>query len=321
MQSYRFGGVYARQEEFPYRQSKSNRLRHPLQNYSSESNSCESDLYNFINNVEWVYTDPIVHKDYLPYENENNSLMHLVDSPKTDCSAEPEVNLVDAMLNSGNYIVDYDLIQNFPTLQCEFASVSYVDQLTTEGCYKSGYHVGNAGLDCFENIEDRCDLFYKDSQEILDERCNRTIPQFFASSGQVPETLQNKLVFSGSKNDQVFERPKHSLPDESSKEWGGYTSQNGVDGFPESQCNYKKLPTETQPGLECFNKRIKDDRYWKRRKKNNEAAKRSRTAKQSRFAFMEKRIKELEAENAEKKEHLRILEQKISENEGKSVSP
>lgn len=59
----------------------------------------------------------------------------------------------------------------------------------------------------------------------------------------------------------------------------------------------------------------KDERYWKRRMKNNAAAKKSREAKKSRFIFMEERIKELESENAAVKEYLRVLTQKVLESE------
>lgn len=315
MQGYRFNDLRVHQEEF-YRRSKSNRLCHPLQNYSSESTSCESNSCNFIN-VEWVYTDPVVREDYSPYENNSPMTMYLADCSETDCSAKREVDLVDTILNGGydvefssaNNIEDYGLTQDFPTLECEFARVSDVDQVTTEGCYKRGYHVGyNARLDCPKSIEDRCDILCKDAQEFWDEGCDRTLPKSFASFDQVPD-----------------ERPKHALHDESFQiipctvnyEWDDNRSRDGLDDFPESQCNYTKLGTETQPGL---NEQIRDERYWKRRKKNNKAAKKSRTAKKSRFALMEKRIEELEVENAEKKEQLRILKQKISEKDGKSVS-
>lgn len=55
-----------------------------------------------------------------------------------------------------------------------------------------------------------------------------------------------------------------------------------------------------------------EEKYWKRRKKNNAAARKSRNARKNRFAFMEKRIKELEVENAEQKKYLNALKQKLS---------
>lgn len=57
----------------------------------------------------------------------------------------------------------------------------------------------------------------------------------------------------------------------------------------------------------------KDEKYWMRRNRNNEAAKKSREAKRARFVWIEARTKELEVENARLEEQLKMLETKVSE--------
>lgn len=57
----------------------------------------------------------------------------------------------------------------------------------------------------------------------------------------------------------------------------------------------------------------KDTRYWKRRNSNNEAAKRSRLAKRSRFVWIEKKTKELEEENIKLAKQLKSLESRVSD--------
>ena len=332
-EGYTFNDLCVYQEEFSYRQSKSNRLCHPLQNYSSGPNSC-----CFVSK-EWNHTEPVIREDYSPHD--NNSSMYLADSPETDCSAQAGVGNTmpngsyDVEVLSGNDIVDCGLNQTFPTLE-------YVDEATIEGCYKNKHLPDSARVACFESFEDRCENLCEDTQQFWEQGRNITVPSSFATFGQVSQALQNMLVFVNfSENNQVFERPTHLLDDEnccSNTEytWNDNTSRDVLDGFPESQCNTqvnkrrevepKTFLTETQTDTqfltetqqERLNVGTDDERYWKRREKNNEAAKRSRTAKKSRLAFMERRIKELEAENAEKKEHVRILKQKIFEIEGKS---
>ena len=57
----------------------------------------------------------------------------------------------------------------------------------------------------------------------------------------------------------------------------------------------------------------KDEKYWKRRTSNNEAARRSREAKRSRFIWIQKRTKELEIENVRLQKELQSLEKKVLE--------
>ena len=57
----------------------------------------------------------------------------------------------------------------------------------------------------------------------------------------------------------------------------------------------------------------KDEKYWKRRTSNNEAARRSREAKRSRFVWIQKRTKELEIENLRLQKELKSLERKVLE--------
>ena len=58
---------------------------------------------------------------------------------------------------------------------------------------------------------------------------------------------------------------------------------------------------------------IKDDKYWKRRSSNNEAAKKSRDAKKARFEWIEIRTKELEEENASLTKELDRLTKEVSD--------
>ena len=73
----------------------------------------------------------------------------------------------------------------------------------------------------------------------------------------------------------------------------------------------------TQNSKRMFSKRKhgkgKDEKYWRRRNKNNEAAKRSREARRARFVWIETRTKELEVENARLHEQLKAVQKKVSE--------
>ena len=62
----------------------------------------------------------------------------------------------------------------------------------------------------------------------------------------------------------------------------------------------------------------KDEKYWKRRSSNNDAARRSREAKRTRFVWIEARSKQLELENAKLEEQLKTLQSKISKLENLS---
>ncbi len=62
----------------------------------------------------------------------------------------------------------------------------------------------------------------------------------------------------------------------------------------------------------------KDEKYWKRRTSNNDAARRSREAKRARFAWIQNRVNELEVENANLQKELEGLEQKVLEAEKKA---
>lgn len=56
----------------------------------------------------------------------------------------------------------------------------------------------------------------------------------------------------------------------------------------------------------------RNEKYWKRRNSNNEAARRSREAKRARFSWIQKRSKELEVENENLRKELKFLEEKVS---------
>lgn len=55
----------------------------------------------------------------------------------------------------------------------------------------------------------------------------------------------------------------------------------------------------------------KDEKYWKRRISNNEAARRSREAKRTRYIWIQNRTKELEVENVSLQNELSCLQQKV----------
>lgn len=64
----------------------------------------------------------------------------------------------------------------------------------------------------------------------------------------------------------------------------------------------------------------KDEKYWKRRRSNNEAARRSREAKRARLCWIQDRTKELEVENELLREELLKLEEKVLAAENKKSS-
>ena len=90
----------------------------------------------------------------------------------------------------------------------------------------------------------------------------------------------------------------------------------------ESNTDYGIKPERPKSKNELRSKRTtapqKDEKYWKRRTSNNDAARRSREAKRARFAWIQNRVNELEVENANLQKELEGLEQKVLEVEKKA---
>lgn len=88
-------------------------------------------------------------------------------------------------------------------------------------------------------------------------------------------------------------------------------SNDGEYSIDENNNSIDENNTKISGTTKSYQKRkqrgVKDDKYWKRRNSNNEAAKRSREAKRQRFIWIEKRSCELEIENRELEERLEEL--------------
>jgi hypothetical protein len=145
-------------------------------------------------------------------------------------------------------------------------------------------------------------------------------------SNQLLQKLQEKsvnlvLVATSLDENYVVQKIKGSLDPQTSSmiplsfdEKYDYTNQlNSTSGLAslkrESKTNYSM--TEDKSKKFSSSKLQKDEKYWKRRTSNNEAARRSREAKRSRFTWIQNRIKELEVENANLQKELNSLEQKV----------
>ncbi|XP_028403102.1 uncharacterized protein LOC114525848 [Dendronephthya gigantea] len=245
----------------------------------------------------------------------DGSFMYSSDCSNAECFAEPEFDFFDSRL--------YE-INEFSTLENEMSPITNVDVQTTAGYFNGEYSVG---LDCFDDTQDiygrinePCKTFFNPMVSHFQENLQANDTEFFAPS------LGDEDVY------QILEM----LEDENIKTicWGNKRTKSCCEDSHEiygSQCSFYELKNEQncaegdsynlqsvkRSGLKRKNEGKKDERYWIRRMKNNAAAKKSRAARKNRFSFLEKRIKVLEIENAEKKEFLRMLEQKLLEKQRK----
>ena len=102
----------------------------------------------------------------------------------------------------------------------------------------------------------------------------------------------------------------------SSDKIGKHLSNSRDDNCTAQGDKYSASGDDVRPtGTKRVREEDKDEKYWKRRTRNNAAAKKSRDAKKLRFDWFEKRAKELEAENASLREHIQILTQEFLEKE------
>ncbi|CAB4029831.1 interferon-related developmental regulator 1-like [Paramuricea clavata] len=326
MEAYTFDDLSMLQQDFFHR--KTNSSHRPLQNILCHN--AQESSYRFVN-PEINYMNQVIHEYYSP-----DQYMYLADSSKTHCFMALEVDLVEALLHEIYH--DSGLSQNVPTTLDDLPTIPDVDLATTKECYKSGYPVDQTGLDCFDDtFGDYCIML---CEEFGDKDCNRTMSKSVAPSGQVQKTLKNKevpLLLTSPYKDEVAEILKDALEDgnfgvvpftnDDKKNNTSCKASKGIYELPdlESQCNLSRhIRTEEtfvkaegnkpqgmkRSGLKRVREEEKDERYWKRRMKNNAAAKKCREARNNRYTLMKERIKELEIENAEKSEHIRTLKQK-----------
>ena len=160
-----------------------------------------------------------------------------------------------------------------------------------------------------------------------------------ADSQLLQKLQQNKvnlvLVATSLDESDVVQKLKGSLDPETSSMIPLVFDEknNAVDQEPssepaspncESNTDFSETSEENDPGTKqlCSRKaraQLKDEKYWKRRTNNNEAAKRSREAKRARFVWIENRTKELDVENENLHQQLKRLEHKVLEMEKKSL--
>ncbi|XP_020911159.1 thyrotroph embryonic factor [Exaiptasia diaphana] len=76
--------------------------------------------------------------------------------------------------------------------------------------------------------------------------------------------------------------------------------------------NYNPLPMKRKAQRQFVTDTEKDERYWKRRTRNNEAARRSRDMRRQREIEISTQCKELEKENARLKKELQKLKDKAN---------
>lgn len=76
--------------------------------------------------------------------------------------------------------------------------------------------------------------------------------------------------------------------------------------------NYNPLPMKRKAQRQFVTDTKKDDRYWKRRNRNNEAARRSRDMRRQREIEISTQCRELETENARLKKELQKLKEKAN---------
>lgn len=76
--------------------------------------------------------------------------------------------------------------------------------------------------------------------------------------------------------------------------------------------NYNPLPMKRKAQRQFVTDTEKDDKYWKRRTRNNEAARRSRDMRRQREIEISTQCKELEKENARLKKELQKLKDKAN---------
>lgn len=158
-------------------------------------------------------------------------------------------------------------------------------------------------------------------------------PHLLSRSCMLLQKLQEKkinliLVATSLDNNDLVQKLEGSLdPKTSSMIPVSYNPNNNVTNQVNSDSKLGSLKRENntgdkniparsdqckkQFGSKLMNTHEKDEKYWKRRTSNNEAAKRSREAKRARFLWIQKRTKELEVENASLQKELEILNTKV----------
>lgn len=138
-------------------------------------------------------------------------------------------------------------------------------------------------------------------ENTLDPKTNRMIPLTFKDDKKDNVDVSRILDTFIPDEQELSESPSASDETENSNE------ENSDDGKKSKRTSLKRKQVQG-----------KDEKYWKRRNSNNEAARRSREAKRARFNWIEARTKELEVENARLEEQLKTLRSKMSELEGRA---
>ena len=264
----------------------------------------------------------------------DDSFMCFSDCSKAPCFVKPDFDSGLYENHHGMEFFDENIlkleINQLSASENELSTISNPYLQKTTGYFKGGC---NVGLDCFDDICEDNSLLWKDTQEYRG-RINEAYNTVF-NSVPVVSHFQKRLQAKDTElfvpffdNEDVSKRLEEMLENKNTRATSSCEHNHEIDC---SRCSFYEVINEkscvegdsynSQNVKRSIFKRKyegkKDERYWTRRMKNNAAAKKSRAARKNRFSSLEKRIKELEIENAEKKEFLRILEQKLLEKQRK----
>ena len=302
----------------------------PSQTTSNFSvNGNESNLSTFLK-PEWNIMEQVFKEDCSAYR--KKSCMYRTEF-EIDSVFRPESlheSNYDTPFVSEDDIIDFLTSQNSPPMENELlARASSIDLAMTGECYQTGHHVNQTGLLQFDQtFGNYHDTFYDDSRARFDS----SMSDFVSRDKYVQDTIQNgelqtmtlpnKSEVSGriiniAKDENFTFIPWKINNNNASFEYNYDLLEPQY--ISNTQTELKKFHEVGQLGLKRVCAREKDEKYWKRREKNNKAAKKSRAARKNRFILMEERIKELEIENAVKRIYLRNLERSLLQKQGNKI--
>ncbi|CAB4016659.1 Nuclear factor interleukin-3-regulated [Paramuricea clavata] len=264
-------------------------------------------------------------ENYTLFDDFHSNQRNIYPECRTDCFMTPELpefDLLDAMLHESYFGMEH-------------VNDKYMDSLISafedEFIYENRYHVKHPAINYLDISKENSNLLGENFQGFREKNkeFNTNLPNLLFPVSHSQQYLQSKeitlaLLATSLDKENISENLKRGLGVEEDKMIP--FPNNDMTNNTESQYRLSKqcvLEAEgnklqtAKRSLKRVHEGRKGERYWKQRMKNNAAAKKSRVAKKNRFVLMEKRIKELEIENAEKKEYLRTLEQKVLERGGK----
>ena len=279
-------------------------------------------------------------ENYTLFDDFHSSQQNFYPECRTDCFMTPELpefDLLDAMLHESYFGMEHvndkymDLLTTSDprirsAFEDEFINISDLN-FTPASYYDNRYHVKYPDINYLDISKENSNLLGENFQGFREKNkeFNTNLPNLLFPVSHSQEYLQSKKITlvplaTSLDKENISENLKRGLGVEEDKiipfpnndMTNNTESQYRLGKVSVLEAKGNKLQTGKR-GLKRVHEGEKGERYWKQRMKNNAAAKKSRVAKKNRFVLMEKRIKELEVENAEKKEYLRTLEQKVLE--------